>query len=449
MINPSNLSIQQELLLSQAVHQIRQANQSNDNLIDWDRVKDLLLDHQIKANHHQIQFNPNLDQSFYLKSYHNLNQSYSESSNSNSIKTLDLIKKTYEIYLNSIINSLKNQKDKLDDLKNPNLHLQKSQNPNSTNHQNLQSNPINQSNQIKKRKLTSNSSSPRKNRVKTGTGHDLNQSLVHLNPSIIPNSSSSTSNSFVQKSSSNKNSIPSHSLNSEILSPSNNSDSDLDNQIILNHLTQSNHKQLEKISTIPSSESIDLNNKPISPIISLNSSKKPILDHQSSVDQSHLDTTSNPISFPVDSIEPNLNAHHTPTSTKMILPPLDSSSNITKLTPPSSGSTDPISFRRRMSKTHSSVQSNPISAIFRDPVKESDAPGYTSIIKRPMDLRTLAKKLRDGKVTTTEEYRRDLMLMLANAVMFNHQDSEVSKNAKELMVECDRLVSIFMRGARY
>ncbi|KAI9600043.1 hypothetical protein KEM48_000258 [Puccinia striiformis f. sp. tritici PST-130] len=66
-----------------------------------------------------------------------------------------------------------------------------------------------------------------------------------------------------------------------------------------------------------------------------------------------------------------------------------------------------------------------------------------------MDLCTLAKKLRDGKATTTEEYCRDLMLMLANAVMFNHEESEVTKHAKELMMECDRLVSIFTRGSCY
>lgn len=95
-----------------------------------------------------------------------------------------------------------------------------------------------------------------------------------------------------------------------------------------------------------------------------------------------------------------------------------------------------------MLKTHASVQSNPISAIFREPVKESEAPGYAKVIKRPMDLRTLAKKLRDGKVTTAEEYRRDLMLMLANAVMFNNEGSEVVKHAKELLVECDRLVTL-------
>lgn len=91
-----------------------------------------------------------------------------------------------------------------------------------------------------------------------------------------------------------------------------------------------------------------------------------------------------------------------------------------------------------MLKTHSSVQSNPISAVFREPVKDSEAPGYSSIIKRPMDLRGLAKKLRDGNVTTAEEYRRDLMLMLANAVMFNHEGSEVARHAKELLIECDR-----------
>jgi bromodomain-containing protein 8 len=57
-----------------------------------------------------------------------------------------------------------------------------------------------------------------------------------------------------------------------------------------------------------------------------------------------------------------------------------------------------------------------------------------------MDLRSLAKKLRDGKLADAHEYRRDLMLMLANAVMFNHEDSEVAKHAKELMLECDRSV---------
>lgn len=169
-------------------------------------------------------------------------------------------------------------------------------------------------------------------------------------------------------------------------------------------------------------------------------------ENEVSADGSHAGTP-NSASFPNGIPANNSTTSQTPNSAKPGVFPPDSSSTGTRTG--SSTTSDPTSFRRRMLKTHSSVQSNPISSIFRDPVKESEAPGYALIIKRPMDLRTLAKKLRDGKVTSTEEYRRDLMLMLANAVMFNHEDSEVARHAKELMVECDRLVSIFMRGSRY
>ncbi|KNZ45294.1 hypothetical protein VP01_828g4 [Puccinia sorghi] len=192
--------------------------------------------------------------------------------------------------------------------------------------------------------------------------------------------------------------------------------------------------------------------------------KKSLLENEHSMDGSHAGTPNstckkdqlgyvtvgaNPDKpFAAGITDGNSTANQTPNSAKLPLFPAESSSAGTRAGS-STTTSDPTSFRRRMLKTHSSVQSNPISSIFRDPVKESEAPGYTSIVKRPMDLRTLAKKLRDGKVTSTEEYRRDLMLMLANAVMFNHEESEVTKHAKELMVECDRLVSIFMRGSRY
>ncbi|KAI9600031.1 hypothetical protein KEM48_000245 [Puccinia striiformis f. sp. tritici PST-130] len=162
-----------------------------------------------------------------------------------------------------------------------------------------------------------------------------------------------------------------------------------------------------------------------------NSNKRSLLENDHSVDGSHVGTPNS--AWMTDG---NSTANQTPNSAKVPLFPADASSAGPRAGS-SSTTSDPTSFRRRMLKTHSSVQSNPISSIFRDPVKESEAPGYTSIIKRPMDLRTLAKKLRDGKVITTEEYRRDLMLMLANAVMFNHEESEVTKHAKELMVECD------------
>ncbi|KAH9824077.1 hypothetical protein DFH28DRAFT_944452 [Melampsora americana] len=160
--------------------------------------------------------------------------------------------------------------------------------------------------------------------------------------------------------------------------------------------------------------------------------------------------TPNSVSFPTGITDGSSTAQQTPISSTIPIPQIDSSHSKAMTTSASSSTiSDPTSFRRRMLKTHASVQSNPVSAVFREPVKDSEAPGYSHIIKRPMDLRALAKKLRDGNVTTAEEYRRDLMLMLANAVMFNHEGSEVTRHAKELLIECDRLVSIFTRGARY
>ena len=34
-------------------------------------------------------------------------------------------------------------------------------------------------------------------------------------------------------------------------------------------------------------------------------------------------------------------------------------------------------------------------SVFQNPIKEQDAPGYYSIVKQPMDLKTIRKRLRD------------------------------------------------------
>ncbi|KAG0149397.1 hypothetical protein CROQUDRAFT_653694 [Cronartium quercuum f. sp. fusiforme G11] len=174
------------------------------------------------------------------------------------------------------------------------------------------------------------------------------------------------------------------------------------------------------------------------------SSKKARLELELQIDD-HPAGTPSSVSFATGITDGSSTAQQTPVALQTTFPTPDSTA--LKVSTTCSAPSDSTSFRRRMMRTHSSVQNNPISAVFREPVKDNEAPGYSSIVKRPMDLRTLAKRLREGVVVSAEEYRRDLMLMLANAVMFNHEGSEVTKNAKELMVEGDRLVSIFVRGA--
>ncbi|KAG5176811.1 hypothetical protein JKP88DRAFT_170956, partial [Tribonema minus] len=41
--------------------------------------------------------------------------------------------------------------------------------------------------------------------------------------------------------------------------------------------------------------------------------------------------------------------------------------------------------------------------IFRKPVLEKDAPGYSKIVKEPMDLGTIRQRIMDGSCNTVEE----------------------------------------------
>ena len=71
-------------------------------------------------------------------------------------------------------------------------------------------------------------------------------------------------------------------------------------------------------------------------------------------------------------------------------------------------------------------------SIFHGPVKVSDAPDYYDIVKRPIDLKTIKAKIRDGRVTDSHEYQRDVFLMFANSMMYNQPDSDLYKMAEEV-----------------
>ncbi|KAI0239343.1 hypothetical protein L0F63_003900 [Massospora cicadina] len=74
-----------------------------------------------------------------------------------------------------------------------------------------------------------------------------------------------------------------------------------------------------------------------------------------------------------------------------------------------------------------------LAPIFQRPIKESLAPGYYSIVKRPMDLSTIQSRIKNGGITTTEEFTRDILLMCQNALMFNRGDTEIHGMAREML----------------
>jgi E1A/CREB-binding protein len=72
-----------------------------------------------------------------------------------------------------------------------------------------------------------------------------------------------------------------------------------------------------------------------------------------------------------------------------------------------------------------------------DPV-ELGLPDYFDIIKNPMDLGTINKKLEKGEYTSVEAFDKDVRLTFDNAMLYNELNSPVHTMAKTLMeIHCD------------
>ncbi|KAM7452382.1 Bromodomain-containing protein 8 [Porites harrisoni] len=70
--------------------------------------------------------------------------------------------------------------------------------------------------------------------------------------------------------------------------------------------------------------------------------------------------------------------------------------------------------------------------VFLHPVTDDEAPGYHSIVFRPMDLSSIKKSIENGTIRTTSEFQRDMMLMFQNALMYNSADHDVYRMAEEM-----------------
>ena len=70
--------------------------------------------------------------------------------------------------------------------------------------------------------------------------------------------------------------------------------------------------------------------------------------------------------------------------------------------------------------------------IFLEPVDYvgMNLPDYPQIIKHPMDLGTIKKKINDNKYTSTEEIYKDIQLVWDNCKRYNMEGSDVYKMAQ-------------------
>ena len=82
-------------------------------------------------------------------------------------------------------------------------------------------------------------------------------------------------------------------------------------------------------------------------------------------------------------------------------------------------------FQNVIGMLHSQISQHRNGTIFHHPIKPSEAPDYQDIVKRPMDLKTIKTKVRDGMIGNSLEFQRDIYLMFANAMMYNRPGSDV------------------------
>ena len=73
--------------------------------------------------------------------------------------------------------------------------------------------------------------------------------------------------------------------------------------------------------------------------------------------------------------------------------------------------------------------------VFRDAVDpiELGIPEYHEIVEHPMDLNLVKNKLEDGVYKDIASFEKDARLVFENAMLFNGEDSDVGRMAKELL----------------
>jgi len=89
-------------------------------------------------------------------------------------------------------------------------------------------------------------------------------------------------------------------------------------------------------------------------------------------------------------------------------------------------------WRKSIMLVWKAAASHKFANIFLHPVTDEEAPGYSSIIFRPMDLSLIKKNIETGVITTTVEFQRDIMLMFQNALMYNRREHDVYQMANEM-----------------
>lgn len=93
-------------------------------------------------------------------------------------------------------------------------------------------------------------------------------------------------------------------------------------------------------------------------------------------------------------------------------------------------------WKKAVMLVYNRLATHKYASVFLRPITEDQAPGYHSVIFRPMDLSTVKKNIDNGTIRSTMHFQRDVMLMFQNAIMYNKHDTVIYKMAISMQEEC-------------
>lgn len=100
-------------------------------------------------------------------------------------------------------------------------------------------------------------------------------------------------------------------------------------------------------------------------------------------------------------------------------------------------------WKKAVMLVYNRLATHKYASVFLRPITEDQAPGYHSVIFRPMDLSTIKKNIDNGTIRSTMHFQRDVMLMFQNAIMYNKQDTFVYKMAVSMQEECLQHMQVY------
>ncbi|CAG8587255.1 21982_t:CDS:2 [Dentiscutata erythropus] len=99
-----------------------------------------------------------------------------------------------------------------------------------------------------------------------------------------------------------------------------------------------------------------------------------------------------------------------------------------------------------MKEIFNRLKSHPSSLPFHEPVNGDDVPDYYDIIKDPMDLSTVSKRMENNRYRSLLEFAIDMQKIWNNAKIYNKSDTIFYKSAVEL--EGIFREAMFLKGVR-